>query len=63
MQDENRKVILDILQGKDEPALALLDEEDEEKHAEIANLKKLRTGYAACMDVVSQSPSFLAGIY
>lgn len=58
LQDENRKVILDILQGKDEPALALLDEEDDEKRAEAANLKKLRTGYAACMDVVSRVPPF-----
>ncbi|GHJ86140.1 hypothetical protein NliqN6_2542 [Naganishia liquefaciens] len=51
LQDENRKVILDILQGKDEPTLAFSDEEDDEKRAEVANLKKLRTGYAACMDV------------
>lgn len=54
LQDENRKVILDILQGKDEPALDLFGEQDDEKRAEAANLKKLRTGYAACMDVVSR---------
>ena len=50
LQDENRKVILSILEGKDHDANT--SNESEEERAERGNLKKLRTGYAACMDVV-----------
>ncbi|KAJ9123310.1 hypothetical protein QFC22_001509 [Naganishia vaughanmartiniae] len=49
LQDENRKVILSILEGKDDGKAA--SDGSEEERAERANLKKLRTGYAACMDV------------
>jgi endothelin-converting enzyme len=50
LQDSNRKIILDVLQGQDE---APSKNDSATVLAEKQNLLKLRTGYRTCMDEVS----------
>ena len=50
LQDSNRKIILDVLQGQDE---APSKNDSPAELAEKQNLLKLRTGYRTCMDEVS----------
>lgn len=49
LQDENRKVILEVLEGQDEKPSK---DDTPAEAAEKANLLKLRTGYRTCMDEV-----------
>ena len=55
LQDSNRKIILDVLQGNDESPSK---DDSPVELAEKQNLLKLRTGYRTCMDEVSGPPGF-----
>ena len=59
LQDSNRKIILDVLQGKDE---APSKDDSPADLAEKQNLLKLRTGYRTCMDEVSGRPGFWSSV-
>ena len=51
LQDSNRKIILEVLEGQDEKPSK---DDTPTEAAEKANLLKLRTGYRTCMDEVGR---------
>lgn len=50
LQDSNRRIILQVLEGEDVKAN---NSDTPSEAANKANLRKLRTGYRACLDEVS----------